>query len=63
MSRRPIRKLEVKRMFEPGRLSQAHLEKAYERIIPKQTRVVQRSLDTSAAKVEGNETIMRRKVR
>ena len=63
MSRRPIRKLEVKRMFEPGRLSQTHLEKAYERIIPKQTRVVQTSLDTVATQTEGNEAVIRRQVR
>ena len=39
--RRQTKKLEVKRMFEPNRLSRTNLEKAYERILPKQIRVIE----------------------
>ena len=40
--RQQIEKLEVKMMFETNRLSLTNLEKAYERILPKRIRIIER---------------------
>ncbi len=40
--RRQLEKLEVKIMFETNRLSLTNLEKAYERILPKRIRIIER---------------------
>ena len=63
MPQKQTRKLEVKRMFEPGRLSQIHLEKAYEQIIPKRIQVIQTHQDRRVTITNEHDTLVRRKIR
>jgi hypothetical protein len=53
--RRRKRTLRVKRVFEPGRLCQCCLRKAYEQIVPEHICIVRAVSDKEIEKIEVNE--------
>jgi hypothetical protein len=61
--RRQIEKLEVKRIFEPNRLSLTNLERAYEKILPKHIRVIERHSNPVGDEKTTEKQSIRRKIR
>ena len=59
---RQAKKLEVKRMFEPNRLSRTNLERAYERVLPKHIRIIDRPSNLVGNERTIKEQPIRRKI-